>query len=102
MEDKYYLSEKVASYVLASGTKTFKTPVETVVLLHDKKVDGHIGIDLDTDKLESTGGRATYIEIKDYIKDKYGYSIPSLYIVQVKDKLGMEKRDNYNHGSGKG
>lgn len=29
VEDKYYLSEKVASYVLASGTKTFKTPVET-------------------------------------------------------------------------
>ena len=70
--------------------------------MHDKKVDGYIGIDLDTDKLESTGGRATYIEIKDYIKDKYGYSIPSLYIAQVKDKLGMEKRDNYNHGSGKG
>lgn len=27
--DKYYLSEKVAKYVLASGTKSFKTSVET-------------------------------------------------------------------------
>lgn len=29
VEDKYYLSEKVAKYVLCSGTKTFKTPVKT-------------------------------------------------------------------------
>lgn len=29
VDDKYYLSEKVAKYVLASGTKTFKTQVET-------------------------------------------------------------------------
>ena len=56
---------------------------------------------MDVEKLESTGGRATYIEIKDYVKKKYGYSISSLYIAQVKDKLGLEKRDNYNHGSGK-
>ena len=76
--------------------------VETVVLLSDKRVDGHIDIDLDVEKLESKGGRATYIEIKDYVKEKYGYSISSLYIAQVKDKLGLDKRENYNHGSGKG
>lgn len=29
VEDKYYLSEKVAKYVLCSGTKTFKTSVKT-------------------------------------------------------------------------
>ena len=29
IEDKYYLSEKVAKYVLASGTKTFKTSTKT-------------------------------------------------------------------------
>lgn len=29
IDDKYYLSEKVASYVMSSGTKTFKTQVET-------------------------------------------------------------------------
>ena len=29
VEDKYYLSEKVAKYVLCPGTKTFKTPVKT-------------------------------------------------------------------------
>ena len=47
-------------------------PSETVVLLSDKKVDGHINIDLDVEKLESKGGTATYTEIKAFIKEKYG------------------------------
>ena len=75
--------------------------VETVVLLGDKRVDGHINIDLDVEKLESKGGRATYAEIKDYVKEKYGLSISSLYIAQIKDKVGLDKRLNYNHGTGK-
>lgn len=29
VDDKYYLSEKVAKYVLCEGTKTFKTPIKT-------------------------------------------------------------------------
>lgn len=29
VDEKYYLSEKVAKYVLCSGTKTFKTPIKT-------------------------------------------------------------------------
>lgn len=29
VDDKYYLSEKVAKYVLCTGTKTFKTPIKT-------------------------------------------------------------------------
>lgn len=29
VEEKYYLSEKVAKYVLCTGTKTFKTPIKT-------------------------------------------------------------------------
>ena len=78
-----------------------RTTVETVVLLGDKRVDGHIKIDVDVEKLDNTGGRATYAEIKDYVKEKYGYSISSLNIAQMKDKVGLEKRDNYNHGTGK-
>ena len=75
--------------------------VETVVLLGDKRVDGHIKIDVDVEKLDNTGGRATYAEIKDYVKEKYGLSISSLYIAQIKDKVGLDKRLNYNHGTGK-
>ena len=77
--------------------------VETVVLLSDKKVDGHVDIDLDVEKLEGKSGTATYAEIKKYVSDHNdGMKVSSLYIGQVKDKLGFEKRKNYNVGSGEG
>lgn len=76
--------------------------IETVVVLRDKKVDGHIGIDLDVEKLGIQDKKATYDEIKAYVSEKYGYKIPSLYIAQVKEKAGLQKRENYNIGEGKG
>ena len=76
--------------------------VETVVVLRDKKVDGHISIDLDVEKLGIQDKKATYDEIKAYVSEKYGYKIPSLYIAQVKEKVGLAKRENYNIGEGKG
>ena len=79
-----------------------ESTVETVVLLGGEKVDGYVEIDLDVDKLENKGGRATYAEIKSYIEEKYGFKVPSLYIAQIKDKVGLDKRLNHNHGSGEG
>ena len=76
--------------------------VETVVLLRRDNIDGYTDIDLDVEKLEGKSGIATYKEIKAYIEEKYGMSVPSGYIAQVKDKVGLEKRKNYNVGSGKG
>ena len=76
--------------------------METVVVLRDKKVDGHIGIYLDVEKLGIQDKKATYDEIKAYVSEKYGYKIPSLYIAQVKEKVGLAKRENYNIGEGKG
>lgn len=77
--------------------------VETVVLLSDKKVDGHIDIDLDVEKLEGKSGTATYAEIKKYVADHNdGMKVSSLYIGQIKNKMGLEKRKNYNVGSGEG
>ena len=88
--------------------------VETIVLLSREKVDGHIGITFDVEKLgqiphtplpesdtppvkvvRKTYGRATYPEIKAYVLEKYGYKIPSLYIAQVKEKLGIKEQKNY-------
>ena len=90
------------------------TTVETIVLLSQEKVDGHIGITFDVEKLgqiphtplpesdtppvkvvRKTYGRATYPEIKAYVLEKYGYKIPSLYIAQVKEKLGIKEQKNY-------
>lgn len=50
VEDKYYLSEKVAKYVLASGTKTFKTSTKTDLdiarpLLHSMHKMHRAGVD---------------------------------------------------------
>ena len=46
--------------------------------------------------------KPTYGNVKKWIKEKYGFNVTSLYIGQVKDKIGIEKRKNYNIGSGEG
>ena len=33
--------------------------------------------------------------------EKYGLKVSSLYIGQIKDKVGIKERKNYNTGSGK-
>lgn len=76
--------------------------VETVVLLRVKKGDSHVEINLDVDKPGGRAGTATYAEIKSYVKEKYGFKVSTLYIAQIKDKTGLEKRKNYNLGSGEG
>lgn len=77
------------------------THVETVVLLGRENVDSHISVKLDADKLNLKSGKATYDDIKAYVKEKYGFEVHSAYIGQVKEKLGIRERKNYNVGSGK-
>lgn len=74
--------------------------VESVVLLSREKVDGYVNVDLDANKIvsKSKTGTATYKEIKEYINDKYGFTVSPLNIAQVKDKCGLDKRNNYNKG----
>lgn len=75
--------------------------VETVCLLSREKVDGYVNVDLDANKIvsKSKTGTATYKEIKEYINDKYGFTVSSLNIAQIKDKCGLDKRKNYNKGA---
>lgn len=40
--------------------------------------------------------KATYEEIKSYVKEKAGLSVPSLYIAQVKQKDDIIERENFN------
>lgn len=76
--------------------------VETVVLFGREKVDGYVDINLDVEKIEGKAGRATYKEISEYVQEKYGLHVPNLYIGQIKSKVGIDKRKNYNIGSGEG
>lgn len=76
--------------------------IETVVLLSRQKVDEHIHFEVNVADLpKTTRTTATYTEIKDYILQKYGFKVSTLYIAQTKDKCGLAKRDNYNIGEGK-
>ena len=72
--------------------------VETVVLLSQQKPDDHIEVDLELDELDITSAesKATYAEIKDYVKEKYGVNVHTSYIAQVKRMCGLDMRENYN------
>lgn len=72
--------------------------VETVVLLSQQKPDDTIEIDLDLDELDATSAetKATYEEIKEYVKEKYQLKVSNLYISQIKRKCGIEVGINYN------
>lgn len=50
------------------------------------------------DELDLTASekKATYQKIKDYILDKYGFKVSTLYISQIKRKCGLEVGENYN------
>ncbi len=76
--------------------------IETVILLSRKDVHERIKFDVNVEDLHGrASSTATYSEIKAYILEKYGLKVSSLYIAQIKDKCGFEKRDNYNIGEGK-
>ena len=74
--------------------------VETVVLLSQRRPDTHIDIKLDLSELDITAAetKATYQEIKDYVFEKHGLKVSTLYISQVKAKCGIIERENYNKG----
>ncbi|MBQ3137729.1 MAG: 23S rRNA (uracil(1939)-C(5))-methyltransferase RlmD, partial [Clostridia bacterium] len=69
---------------------------ETVVLLSQRRPDTHIDIKLDLSELDITAAetKATYQEIKDYVLEKHGLKVSTLYISQVKAKCGIIEREN--------
>lgn len=81
----------------------FTAHIETVVLLSQRRPDTHIDIKLDLSELDVTAAetKATYQEIKDYVFDKHGLKVSTLYISQVKAKCGIIERECYNKGEGK-
>ena len=72
--------------------------VETVVQLVRKKPDTYLDVKIDMSELDATPAEttATYQEIKDYIQEKHGIKVSSLYIAQVKEQLGIKERECYN------
>lgn len=72
--------------------------IETVVLLSQQKADDYIEVELELDELDVTSAesKATYREIQQYVMKQTGLMVSNLYIAQVKEKCGLEKRKNYN------
>ena len=72
--------------------------VKTVCLLSKLDVEHHIEVELAMDEMDLTmaESKATYEEIKNYVKEKTGLQVSNLYIAQVKWKCGIIERINYN------
>ena len=72
--------------------------VETVVLLSKLNAKQHIEVELNLGELDLTAAesKATYEEIKEYVLEKHGLKVSSLYISQVKRKCGLDVGKNYN------
>ena len=94
MMKKGYKTEKIQPVDMFPGTGH----VETVVRLSRKMPDDRIDIDLHLDEVDTTSAeaKATYEEIKEYILRTHGLNVSTLYISQVKRKLGLEVGKSYN------
>jgi len=71
---------------------------ETVVSLSLKK-DTHkieVAMQPDGESNYTPEEKATYQNIKAYIKDKYGVNVHTSYIAQVKRMCGLDVEENYN------
>lgn len=78
--------------------RTNEQQVETVCALSKLDVYQKITVDLQMDELDVTAAetKATYEEIREYVKEHTGLNVSNLYIAQVKRKCGIKERQNYN------
>ena len=72
--------------------------VETIVLLSKLDSKNYISVELPLDETDITyaGSKATYKQIQNYVLEKFGFKVSTLYIAQVKKKHGLEVREHYN------
>lgn len=72
---------------------------EAVVKLSKRDINHHIDFEINEDDLKDISAKkeATYSEIKDYVFRKFELKVSTLNIAQVKRKLGIIERENYNH-----
>ena len=79
---------------------TFKFPIyyEEYETIPTKTPDEQIGFVLDCSSLGLTvaEAKATYVEIKAYILEKFGVKVSTLYIAQIKRKYGLSLGTNNN------
>ena len=52
---------------------------------------------MDDMDLTSAESKAAYKQIQNYVLEKFGFKVSTLYIAQVKKKHGLEVREHYNN-----
>ena len=74
------------------------TNVETIVLLSKLDSKKYISVELPMDDMDLTSAesKATYKQIQNYVLEKFGFKVSTLYIAQVKRKYGLDIREHYN------
>ena len=72
--------------------------VETIELLSKLDSKKYISVELPMDDMDLTSAesKATYKQIQNYVLEKFGFKVSTLYIAQVKKKHGLEVREHYN------
>lgn len=73
--------------------------VETVVLLSKGEINSKkVRVEFSLEDMDMSGFRkgTTYEEIKAYVLEEFGLKVSSLYIAQIKEKLGIKERECYN------
>lgn len=58
----------------------------------------YISVELPMDDMDLTSveSKATYKQIQNYVLEKFGFKVSTLYIAQVKRKYGLDIREHYN------
>ena len=69
-----------------------------MALLSKLDVDKHIDVQIELDEMDLTSAesKATYAQIKEYVWNKFGLKVPTLYIAQIIKKCGIKLREHYN------
>lgn len=72
--------------------------METVALLSKLNTNNHIEVEIELNEMDLTSAesKATYAQIKEYVLEKFGLKVSTLYIAQIKKKCGIELREHYN------
>ena len=88
-EDGRIVRSILCYFPLYFGEQKTKRVVET---------EDSILFEIEAEELEITKAeaKATYVQLKNYILEKHGLKVSSLYIAQIKRKYGIEVGRNYN------
>jgi len=89
-----YRAARAVAVDMFPGTRHVETVVQLSLKTDTPKI--LVNMPVDEESRYQPGEKATYPKIKAYVKEKHGLNVSSLYIAQIKNNCGLDKRLNYN------